>query len=87
MDRKVNQQVVCLSNPANYFHALRRQVFRDYRTPLIAFTSKKLLKYKGAVSPMKDIGEGTSFRPIIDETEVSQVADPVNVKKVAICSG
>lgn len=42
-----NLQVVCCSTTANYFHALRRQLHRNYRKPLIAFNSKKLLKFKG----------------------------------------
>ena len=42
-----NLQVICCSTSANYFHALRRQLHRGYRKPLIAFNSKKLLKFKG----------------------------------------
>jgi len=44
--RKINWQVICTSFSANYFHALRRQLHRDFRKPLIAFTSKRLLRYK-----------------------------------------
>ncbi len=42
-----NIQVVGCSITSNYFHALRRQLRRDYRKPLILFNSKKLLKYRG----------------------------------------
>lgn len=45
--RKGNIQVVYCSTTSNYFHALRRQLHRDFRKPLIAFNSKKLLKFKG----------------------------------------
>lgn len=41
-----NIQILCCSTSANYFHALRRQLHRSYRKPLIMFNSKKLLKYK-----------------------------------------
>lgn len=44
-----NIQVICCSTTANYFHALRRQLNRGFRKPLIAFNSKKLLKFKGVL--------------------------------------
>ena len=48
--RSSNIQVVYCSTTANYFHALRRQLHRNFRKPLIAFNSKKLLKFKGVFS-------------------------------------
>ena len=45
--KKCNIQIVVPSTSANYFHAMRRQMVRDYRKPLIMFNSKKLLKFKG----------------------------------------
>ncbi|KAJ2765540.1 2-oxoglutarate dehydrogenase E1 component, partial [Coemansia nantahalensis] len=33
-----NMQVVYPTTPANYFHALRRQIYRDYRKPLVVMT-------------------------------------------------
>ena len=45
--RKCNLQIVVASTTSNYFHAMRRQMVRDYRKPLIMFNSKKLLKFKG----------------------------------------
>lgn len=44
-----NIQVICCSTTSNYFHAMRRQLHRNYRKPLIAFNSKKLLKFKGVL--------------------------------------
>jgi Transketolase, pyrimidine binding domain len=52
-----NIQVISCSTTSNYFHALRRQIHRDYRKPLIAFNSKKLLKFKGVMILI--------FRPIL----------------------
>jgi 2-oxoglutarate dehydrogenase E1 component len=46
---KCNLQIVTCSTTSNYFHALRRQLRRDYRKPLITFNSKKLLKFKGVI--------------------------------------
>ena len=54
-------QVVNCSTPANYFHALRRQVYRVSRKPLINFTPKSFLKLRLCVSSFKDMDEGTSL--------------------------
>ena len=48
--REDNMQVVNCTTPANYFHALRRQMHRDFRKPLIVMTPKSLLRHKRAVS-------------------------------------
>jgi len=44
--QRTNMQVVMCTTAANYFHVLRRQLRRNFRKPLIAFTSKKLLRFK-----------------------------------------
>ena len=45
-----NFQVANCTNPANYFHLLRRQMARPFRKPLVVLTPKKLLRYHRAVS-------------------------------------
>ncbi|HEY2609880.1 MAG TPA: 2-oxoglutarate dehydrogenase E1 component, partial [Reyranella sp.] len=45
-----NWQVVVPTTPANYFHALRRQVRRSFRKPLVVMTPKSLLRHKECVS-------------------------------------
>lgn len=47
-----NIQVLTCSTTSNIFHALRRQLKRSYRKPLILFNSKKLLKFRGANQPL-----------------------------------
>lgn len=79
-----NMQIVNCSTPANYFHALRRQIHRDFRKPLIVFTPKSLLRHKRAVSNLSDF-EG-SFRPVIAETSVDLVEN-AKIRKLLICSG
>ena len=49
-----NIQVMNCTTPANYFHALRRQIHRAFRKPLILMTPKSLLRHKRCVSTMKD---------------------------------
>ena len=53
-----NMSVCNLTTPANYFHALRRQLQRNFRKPLIVFTPKSLLRHKLAVSPLARLGRG-----------------------------
>src|SRR6184192_2670973 len=51
-----NMQVVYPTTPANYFHALRRQLHREIRKPLIVMTPKSLLRHKRAVSRLDELG-------------------------------
>ena len=55
------------TSPANYFHALRRQMRRDFRKPLVVLTPKSLLRHKLAVSKLEEFGPGTSFHRILSE--------------------
>ncbi len=80
-----NLQVVSCTTPANYFHALRRQVRRNYRKPLVVMAPKSLLRHKLVVSTLADMGPGTRFRRVIPEID-SLVADN-EVKRVVLCSG
>ncbi|WP_010297284.1 2-oxoglutarate dehydrogenase E1 component [Candidatus Odyssella thessalonicensis] len=78
-----NMRVVNCTTPANYFHALRRQLVSETRRPLIVVAPKTLLRHKSAVSKIEEMFEGTSFKPIIADTEVK--GDKVN--RVVLCSG
>ena len=77
-----NFQVANCTNPANYFHLLRRQMARPFRKPLVVFTPKKLLRYHRAVSSIKEMSNG-SFKEVIDDS----TAIASKIKKVVICSG
>ncbi|HTI86225.1 MAG TPA: 2-oxoglutarate dehydrogenase E1 component, partial [Alphaproteobacteria bacterium] len=80
-----NMQVVYCSTPANYYHALRRQVRRKFRKPLVVMTPKSLLRHKLAVSSLADFGSGTTFHRVLAETQ-QLVADP-QVRRVVLCTG
>jgi len=80
-----NIQVANLTTPANYFHALRRQVKRNFRKPLIIFTPKSLLRHKMAVSPVSDFTSGSLFQRVIPETQTLK-ADG-DIRRVILCSG
>ncbi|MDG1465809.1 MAG: 2-oxoglutarate dehydrogenase E1 component [Alphaproteobacteria bacterium] len=80
-----NMQVLNCSTPANYFHALRRQLKRDFRKPLIIMTPKSLLRNKMCVSKLSDMAEQTAFRRVIKDPDLN--LKDKNIKKVVICSG
>jgi 2-oxoglutarate dehydrogenase E1 component len=80
-----NMWVCNLTTPANYFHALRRQLHRNFRKPLIVFTPKSLLRHKLAVSPVSDMTEGSRFQFVIPE--IDDIAPAEQVRRVIICSG
>jgi 2-oxoglutarate dehydrogenase E1 component len=78
-----NIQVCNITTPANYFHALRRQVCRNFRKPLIIMSPKSILRAK--LSTLADMAEGTTFHRVYGETE-KLVADD-KVKRVVLVSG
>ena len=80
-----NWQVIVPTTPANYFHALRRQMRRSFRKPLVVMTPKSLLRHKDAVSRLVDFGPGSSFRRIL--TEIDPLTDGAKVRRVVLCSG
>ncbi len=82
-----NWQVCNLTTPANYYHALRRQMCRDFRKPLIVMTPKSLLRHKLAVSELKDFAEGTSFHRVLWDTDRDTLAKPKDIKRVVLCTG
>lgn len=77
-----NMQVLQPTNPAQIFHALRRQMISNFRKPLVLMTPKSLLRHKEAVSPLDDLARGR-FQTVLGDTSVE--AD--EVKRVIFCSG
>tara|TARA_B110000046_G_scaffold180506_1_gene211247 strand:- start:493 stop:1929 length:1437 start_codon:yes stop_codon:yes gene_type:complete len=88
-----NIQVVNCTTPANYFHALRRQMHRDFRKPLIVMTPKSLLRHKQCVSSLEDFTKDSSFhrvlpdRAYMKEFGLISLQKDKKIKKVIICSG
>ncbi len=78
-----NWQVCNLTTPAQYFHALRRQIHRRFRKPLVLMTPKSLLRHKLAVSPL-DAFSHDSFHPVLPEMAG---LEPSAVRRVLLCSG
>ncbi len=78
-----NMQVCVPSTPAQIFHALRRQMLRQCRKPLIVMSPKSLLRHKDAASPLAELAEGV-FRTVIGEIEA---LDAKKVTRVIVCAG
>lgn len=77
-----NMQIAMPSNPAQYFHLLRRQMIRKWRKPLIVMTPKSLLRHKEAVSEFQELTTG-KFREVIPDRS----APSERVKRILLCSG
>jgi 2-oxoglutarate dehydrogenase E1 component len=88
-----NMQVVYPTTPANYFHALRRQLHREIRKPLILMTPKSLLRHKRAVSALDELGKDTTFHRILYDDaqmrpdEKTRLVSDDKIKRVVLCSG
>ncbi|MBY0337893.1 MAG: 2-oxoglutarate dehydrogenase E1 component [Acetobacteraceae bacterium] len=80
-----NMRVCNFTTPANYFHALRRQLKANYRKPLVVMTPKSLLRHKLAVSSLAEFGPGSAFRHVIPE--VDAIAPEEKVRRVILCTG
>jgi len=88
-----NIQVMNCTTPANYFHALRRQIHRSFRKPLIIMTPKSLLRNKRCVSNIEDFSNKNSFhRVLTDHADLKEyglikLKKDKDIKKVVMCSG
>jgi 2-oxoglutarate dehydrogenase E1 component len=82
-----NWQVLNCSTPANYFHALRRQIHRDFRKPLIIATPKNLLRDRRCTSTLDEMSDNTIFHRVFKEEHPEIVNKADAVKRVVFCSG
>jgi 2-oxoglutarate dehydrogenase E1 component len=74
-----NMIVANFSTPANYFHALRRQVKRETKKPLVVMTPKSLLRNPNVVSTPQELTEG-GVQEVIP-------ADNDDATRLLFCSG
>jgi 2-oxoglutarate dehydrogenase E1 component len=87
-----NIQVVNITTPANFFHALRRQMKRDFQKPLVVMSPKSLLRHPSATSRIEDFTDG-GFQEIIEDpsygssTRAPFPADTKAPARLILCSG
>lgn len=78
-----NISVMNITTPANFFHAIRRQMERPFRKPMVVMSPKSLLRHPRCTSDISEIQEGTKFQEVLDDTS----ANSKKIKKVLLCTG
>jgi len=84
--QKANMQIVNITTPANYFHALRRQIHRNFRKPLIVMSPKSLLRHEWAVSTEDEFLNGKFLR-LIGEAFPEEISEPKKIDRLIFCTG
>lgn len=81
MCAEMNMVVANITDPANFFHAMRRQLAWPFRKPLVIMSPKSLLRHPKCVSPIEKVSTGKFEELIVDEAESKKV------RKILFCSG
>ena len=81
-----NFAVVQPSTPAQLFHALRRQVARPFRKPLVVIAPKTLLRLPAARSPLAALAPGSRFEPVLGPPPAAAAASAAATRAI-LCSG
>jgi 2-oxoglutarate dehydrogenase E1 component len=83
---EMNWIIANVTQPANFFHLLRRQLAFPFRKPLVVMSPKSMLRHPECVSPLKDFVGSTKFKELIDDPEIS-AKNGKKVFRVLFCSG
>lgn len=78
-----NMQVCVLTSAAQLFHALRRQVKRNFRKPLVIMTPKSFLRSPKAASSL-DALENGQFQEVLPDPRPLVASD---VERIVLCTG
>jgi multifunctional 2-oxoglutarate metabolism enzyme len=82
-----SMSVALPSEPANYFHLLRRHALDGVRRPLVVFTPKSMLRNRAVVSPLSDF-TGGRFRSVIDDPRYRENDGPASeISRILLCTG
>ncbi len=77
-----NMQVMNLTTPVQLFHALRRQVMRPFRKPLVIMSPKSLLRHPKVVSPLSAFTDGV-FREVLPDASIEMKG----AETIVLCTG
>jgi len=83
MCAELNVVVSNITDPANFFHAIRRQLAWNFRKPLINMSPKSLLRHPRTSSSIDNLFTG-GFQEVLDDTYVK---DAKKVKRILFCTG
>ncbi|MFT6809991.1 MAG: 2-oxoglutarate dehydrogenase E1 component, partial [Saprospiraceae bacterium] len=78
-----NITIANITTPANFFHALRRQLKRPFRKPLIIMSPKSLLRHPKCVSDKSEFETKNKFQEVIDDPK----AVAKSTIRLLICTG
>jgi 2-oxoglutarate dehydrogenase E1 component len=78
-----NLQVIVPTTPAQLFHALRRQIHRRFRKPLVVMSPKSLLRHAPSFSPLAEL-TGGGFHLVLEDP---RALAPERVRRVIVCAG
>ncbi|KAJ0404496.1 hypothetical protein ATCC90586_007753 [Pythium insidiosum] len=86
---KANLHILVPTTPAQYFHALRRQVKRSYRKPLILFTPKSLLHHRPCNSDLTDLAGDMKYVRVMPPhpDDVKSMVPHDKIRKLILCCG
>lgn len=85
-NRFPNMHVIVPTTPAQIYHALKRQMKRNYMKPLIVVGPKTLIRDPSAVSDLDEFVGNTKFSPVLPDPD-HQDALAGSVRRVILCSG
>ncbi|MBK7344501.1 MAG: 2-oxoglutarate dehydrogenase E1 component [Saprospiraceae bacterium] len=81
-----NVTVANITSPANFFHAMRRQLHRPFRKPMVIMSPKSLLRHPLCVSGIEELEPGTHFQETLDDPAFAG-KKAQKVRRVIFCSG
>lgn len=82
-----NIVVANITDPANFFHALRRQLAWPFRKPLVVMSPKSLLRHPECKSDIAELSNERSFREVLDDPAFDSEKKAGQAKRLLICSG
>lgn len=80
-----NWIITNITTPANFFHALRRQIKMPFRKPMINMSPKSGLNHPRARSDLSEMSDGTEFQRIIEDPLCQE--KPEACKRIIFCTG
>jgi len=81
-----NITVANITTPANFFHALRRQLAWPFRKPMVVMSPKSLLRHPLCVSKKEEFTTDNNFQEYYDDPDVTD-KNAKDIKRVLFCSG
>ncbi len=81
-----NMIVANITTPANFFHALRRQLAWQFRKPMVVMSPKSLLRHPLCVSKKEAFTPDNNFQEYYDDPAVTD-KNAKDIKRVLFCSG